>query len=666
MKQTFLAVISFALLILTLGGCSSQKIYRAGNTSYQIGEYYQATERFRKAYRKDKDLKHKMEMAFLSGEAYRKIGEYAKAAIWYKNAIRRGYPDIKVLLYYADCLRATQDYEEAIENYQLYLDSVPGDVQAINGMDACRYAPEWEKNPTRYVVNVVRELNSKYNDYSPAFVGGKENEILLTSTREGVVGRRESSITGVRFADLFRSEYQVQKQKWGEPKLIDESGMINTEEEEGAATLSSNGDMMIFTRCRFDKSQDLGAELYSAKMSRGDWSEPILLELVGDSLIAAHPALSPDGQTLYFVSDKPGGFGGKDIWMANREGGSFSKPVNMGDKINTPGDEVFPTVDGEGNLYFSTDYRMGMGGLDIFKAFKDEKGEWHVQNMQSPINSNGDDFGMSFIQGEEVRGMFTSNRKGSRSDDIYSFFLPPKVFRVAGEIYDKETGQRIDGARIRIIGTDGTNLKMRADGGKFQMKLNPETEYVFAAFKDGYLNDKARETTIELDDSKDFRVDLYLTPTDAPIRVENINYEFGSWELLPESKVSLDSLVDILELNPTITIELMSHTDFVGSDQFNFDLSQKRAQRVVDYLIEKGIGSDRLVAKGYGETWPKKVTRTLAKKYDFLKRNDELTEEFINGLTPEQQEIAKGINRRTEFRVLSTDYHEKFAPEPEK
>ena len=665
MKRTYLAVISLSFVLLILGSCSSKKNFRSGELSYEIGEYYRATENYRKAYRKDDNLQHKTEMAFNMAEAYRKIGDYGKAAIWYKNAIRRQHPNFKAVLYYADCLRATQKFDEAIEAYQQYLDSVPNDVQAINGLDACRYIQDWVDHPTRYVVNAVRELNSKYSDYTPVFVGGRANEILMTSTRENTVGKRVSSITGEHFADIFRAEYQVQRQKWGAPKLIDESGMINSPDEEGAMTLSENGDEMIFTRARYDKKTDLGTELYQVKMSRGDWSEPVKLELLGDSLVAAHPSLSMDGDTLYFVSDKPGGYGGKDIWMSTRNGASFSAPVNLGPKINTPGDEVFPTIH-EGELYFSSNYHMGMGGLDIFKATRDEQGEWRIQNMKAPVNSSGDDFGMAFIEGEEVSGMFASNRKGSRSDDIYSFYLPPKIFRVSGEIYDKETSQRLDGARIRIIGTDGTNLKMRADDGKFQLKLNPETDYVFAAFKDGYLNDKGRETTIGLDDSRDFRVDLYLTPTDAPIKVDNINYEFGSWELLPESMSSLDSLVEILELNPTITIELMAHTDFIGSEQYNFDLSQKRAQAVVDYLIQKRINPDRLVAKGYGETWPKTVTRKMAKNYDFLKRNDELTEEFINGLTPEQQEIAKGLNRRTEFRVLTTDFHEKFAPEVEK
>ena len=306
------------------------------------------------------------------------------------------------------------------------------------------------------------------------------------------------------------------------------------------------------------------------------------------------------------------------------------------------------------------------GGLDIFKAEKKEKTGWVVENMGTPVNSSGDDFGITFAPGEEVKGMFSSNRKGSRKDDIYSFYLPPKIFQVAGEVYNKETRQRLDGATIRIIGTDGTMLRMRAAGGKFQMKLNPETEYVFAAYKEGFLNDKIREKTIGLEDSKDFRLELYLTPTDAPIKINNINYEFASYELLPESIQALDSLVSILNFNPTITIELMAHTDHIGSDAANFQLSQKRAQSVVDYLIEKGINPGRLVAKGYGETWPKKVTRDLAKQYDFLKRGDELTEAFINNLTPEQQEIARAINRRTEFRVLSDDFHEKFDPEPEK
>ncbi|WP_372775464.1 OmpA family protein [Mangrovibacterium sp.] len=639
-------------------------MYRSGVGSYEMGEYYRATEKYRRAYRKDKDPQHRLEMAYQMAEAYRKLGEYGRAAIWYKNAIRRNHPDQTAILKCADCLRAYQNFDEAIVFYEQYLGLFPDDEQAKRGLEACRFVPEWEKNPTRFIVAPVRELSSKYSDYSAVFLAGRDNEVILSSMRESDAGgKRISSITGQPFGSLFRSEFQLQKQKWSEPELIDENGIINTDEDEGAAAISPDGDLMVFTRCRFDKMKDMGASLFAARMSRGNWSEPVLVPLADDDLIAAHPAFSPDANTLYFASDRPGGLGGTDIWMASRDGNSFSKPVNLGPEINTPGNEVFPSADWEGNLYFSSDYHPGMGGLDIFRATKNEVGKWEIENLQVPVNSSGDDFGMSFVNEENLRGFFASNRKGSRSDDIYSFYLPPKVYRITGEIFDKETGQRIDGARVRVIATDGTNLRMRANDGKFQVKLNPETDYVFAAYRDGYLNDKVRETTIGLTDSKDFNVNLYLTPTDAPIKVENISYAFGAWELNEGSKSSLDSVVQILELNPTITIELMSHTDHVGSDQFNFDLSQKRAQAAVDYLIQRGINPDRLVAKGYGETWPKKVTRALARQYEFMKRNDELTEAYINRLAADEQEIAKSINRRTEFRVLSTDYQEKFEPE---
>lgn len=664
MKNPVFPKIFLILLVVLLGSCSTGKFLKTAATSYEIGEYNKAIEKYRKAYRSQKLNKEKAEITFRIAESYYKLSDFAKSVVWYKNAIKRNNSEPECMLHYADCLRATQKYEEAITWYQTYLGVKPDDQLAKNGLEASKIAKEWLDKPNRYLVTLIKELNSKDNDYCPVFVGGRDNEIIFTSTREIVTGKRKSNITGTRFADLFTSKFEVQKQKWETPKLLEKNELINTSSDEGAATLSEGGDLMIFTRCRYDKTKDLGAQLFSANQSRGEWSEPTLIEMVGDSLIAAHPSLSADGTTLYFVSDRPGGYGGKDIWMAADKGGSFDKPVNLGPEINTPGDEMYPFIRENGDLYFSSNYLPGIGGLDIFKAVKDNKddkegkGKWKVVNMKAPVNSPGDDFGIFFIKGEVEKGLFSSNRKGSRSDDIYSFYLPPKVFNATGEVSNKETDQKIDGAMIRIIGTDGTNLKMRADGGRFQLKLKPETEYVFAAFKDGYLNDKVRTSTIGLDDSKDFRFQFKLAPTDKPIKVNNINYAFGSYEITEESKAALDTVVQLLTLNPTIKIELMAHTDHVGSDKFNSDLSQKRAQSVVDYLISKGINPARLVAKGYGETWPKQVTKALAKQYDFLKRNDELTEEFILKLTPEQQEIAKMLNRRTEFRVLSNDFHE--------
>jgi peptidoglycan-associated lipoprotein len=663
MNRVFRFVL-YLIVIITLASCSAGKLGRDALLSHEIGEYYNAIEKYRKASRKEKDRDKRREYAFSIAECYRYIGDYEMAALYYRNAIRRGYSDPIALFYHAEMLRASQDYEQAIENYRMYLDTIPGDERAQAGLEAIRKTQDWVANPTRHIINPIKEINSRESDFSPVFVGGRDNEVIFTSTRKAATGKKESMITGQDYADLFKSTYSIQRQKWETPQLLDENLVVNTGDEEGTATLSSTGEQMIFTRSRYDKNQSLGTELYSTSQSRGTWSGPIKIQVVSDSIIAAHPALNSDGSVLYFVSDMPGGEGGKDIWRAEKEGGTFDNPENLGETINTPGDEMFPFVRDNGELYFSSNYHIGMGGLDIFVAREDENGSWTIENMGYPVNSPSDDLGIAFVEGEN-KGMFTSNRKGSRGDDLYEFMVPPKIYRVEGEVYDKETRAKIDGATVRIIGTDGTNMRMRTQDGKFQMKLQPETEYVFAAFKEGYLRDKATANTIGLEDSKDFRFELFLTSTDDPIKIENINYEFGSWELLPESKTALDTLIRVLVLNPTITIEIMSHTDHVGSDEFNFDLSQKRAQSVVDYLIEKGINPQRLVAKGYGETWPKTVTRQLASQHDFLNRNDELTEEFILELTEEQQEIARAINRRTEFQVLSTDFIERFDAEPE-
>ena len=652
--------IVFLLLGYSLFSCASGNLSRVAYTSKEIGEYHKAIEKYRKANKKEKSREKRMEYAYAIGECYRQIGDYEMAALYYRNAVRRNHPDPRALLWNAEMLRASQKYEEALENYRAYLEEVPGDQQALNGIESMQLTQLWIANPTRHIVNPEKELNSRESDYAPAYQGNSENEIIFTSSRKAGTGKRKSMITGQTFADLYKSEFNSQRQKWEIPQLIDQNLIVNTTDEEGAAVLSSTGSQMLFTRCRYEKSLNMGSQIFSTSQVRGSWAEPVKLDLFSDSILVAHPALSPDGSTLYFVSDHGGGQGGKDIWKAEKSGGTFKNPVNLGSRINTPGNEMFPFVRDNGELYFSSDYHKGMGGLDIFKAEMDADGNWNIENMGYPVNSPMDDFGIAFIAGKN-QGLFSSNRKGSRSDDIYSFLVPPTVFQASGDIFNKEDGSRVAGATIRVIGTDGTNLRMRAQNGKFQMKLNPATEYVFAAFKDGFLNDKARATTEGLTDSKDFRFEFFLTPVDAPIKLDNINYEFGKFDLLPESMVSLDSLVELLVLNPTITIELMAHSDHIGGDQFNFELSQKRAESVVNYLIQKGINPKRLVAKGYGETWPKTVTREIASRFDWLKRGDELTEKFIEALpSEEQKEAARAINRRTEFRVLSSDFIETF------
>jgi len=651
------------LLLITAGtfSCSVSQRYRSAMNTFDLGEYYNSIEACRKVYRETKDRKQKAILQFKIAEAYYNIGKYRYAESYFKSALLRNAGGAVTYLHYADVLKANGKYDEAILNYKTYLDSVPNDQRALNGIESCNNIKGWAKNPSRFQIVNLKDINSPASDYSGAYAGVRDNEIIFTSTRKGTTGKKKNPITGEYYSDIFRVTYNLQKNRWDKPLLVDELQQINTFDEEGAASFDSKGSTMYFTRCRYDKSQERGAEVYTANELSGVWGNPIRLEIGKDSLMVAHPSISQDGKTMYFVSDRPGGMGNKDIWMAQNEGGDkWGKAVNLGTEINTKGDEMFPYIRDNGELYFASNAHPGLGGFDIFKAAKDKDGKWVVENMKAPINSSGDDFAISFYPGED-RGLFSSNREGSRGDDIYSFILPPKVYQMEGDIFNKENNSRVNGASVRLIGTDGTMLRLTAENGKFQFKLKPNVEYVVAAYKKGFLNGKANASTVGLEEGKEFKLRLDLTPVEVPINIDNIYFEFAKWDLLPESKNALDSLAELLTLNPTTVIELMAHTDCIGDENSNFELSQKRAQSVVSYLISKGIQTGRLVGKGYGETAPKTVTKKQAQEYPFLKQGKELTCSFIESLTDKnQQEICHQINRRTEFKVISSDYKEKF------
>jgi peptidoglycan-associated lipoprotein len=435
---------------------------------------------------------------------------------------------------------------------------------------------------------------------------------------------------------------------------------LNSEFEDGSPNFTSDFSTIYYTRCKKGKNQQLGCQILSSSARGGSWSEPkVELDALGDSVTTAHPAISPDGLTLYFVSDMPGGLGENDIWKVTRsdEGGSWGAPVNLGEQINTPGNELYPFVHSDGSLYFSSDSRVGLGGLDIYKATLDETQSWRLENMKPPINSPEDDFGIVFEK-ELERGFFSSSRKGRGNDDLFSFVLPPLEFSVTGVVKDERNDEILRNSVVKSVGSDGITVETNTgEEGTFKFMLKPGTDYVFIASQPGYLNGKERESTRGLDQSRDFEVTIYLASITQVIELPNIFYDFAKWDLRPESMVSLDNLVETLNDNPNVTIELMSHTDSRGTPADNMELSQKRAQSVVDYLISKGIAADRLQARGYGESQPKVVDEKVIAQYDFLELDDVLSEAFINQLeSPELQEKAHQVNRRTEFRVLSTEY----------
>ncbi len=653
-------VILVLLMITCVQGFSQKKKVERAEAAYHAGEYHIAVDLFKDAYSSVRDADKKNEMVYMVAECYRLINQPEKAELWFRRALKRDFNDPEAVLHYADVLKMNQKYEDARNEYKRYQQLVPDDPRGQEGAMSCDLAIEWLENPTAYEVEDIRIINSRASDFSPVYAREDHMVIYFSSSRDEATGNDTHGATGESFSDIFETQLD-RKGKWSVPVPLE--GSVNTEYDEGKPSLSYDYRTMYFTRCMVTKRKKMGCQVYVSERSGTRWGKEELIVLAPDSMVAAHPAISPDNLTLYFVSDMPGGFGGKDIWKVTRESETtgWGRPENLGPRINTLGDEVFPYVHPDGTLYFSSDRHPGMGGLDIFRATRGDDGQWIVENMRYPINSFADDFGITFHSDQE-KGLFTSSRKGRGNDDIFSFVLPPLNFNLIGVVRDEKTEEVLPDATVKLVGSDGITIQTETnDQGRFRFMLNPNTDYVFLVSKEGYLNGKGRETTKGQEKSRDFRTTVYLASIEKPIEIShsNVFYDFARWDLRPEAMVSLDRLVETLNDNPNITIELMSHTDSRDTEAFNLELSQKRAQSVVDYLIEKGIDPDRLQARGYGESMPKVVTEEIHREYEFLPAGQVLDEEFINSLpTVEQQEIAHQINRRTEFRVLSTDYSE--------
>ncbi len=659
MKKTrYILIVSILLFCSTLAEAQSKKAKKVDEI-FQAGEYFKAAEKYTKLYSKAKTKSIKAELAFKLGECYRKINKPKKSEKWYSRAVRYRYQDPMAVCYWADALKMNENYVDAKVAYEKFKELVPDDLRADNGIKSCELALKWIENPNRYLVKNMKVLNSKNSDFKPEFF--KDNSIIyFTSTRESSTGDKFNNNSGQYFSDIFFS-MKDRKGEWSEP--IPAKGEINTIFDEGATSINIDGSDMYFTSCKVVKNEALGCQIYYSNYTSSGWSQPEVIPLIPDSSVSVgQPAISTDELTLYFVTDWAGGEGGKDIWKVTRasRGQSWSSPKNLGNLINTPGDEMFPYVSQDGTLYFASNGHIGLGGLDIYKVVKDDEGKIIVENMKSPINSPADDFGI-VIDGKKDQGYFSSTRKeGKGDDDIYYFSLPELKFRLRGTVRNETNDELISGANVKLEGSDGTMLEIKSGSdGTFKFNVNPQTDYILTTSKDGFLKGKAAESTKGLDKSMDVVVEIFMAPTDAIIEVQNIFYDFGKAKLRPESMVALDKLVATLNLNPEITIELSAHTDFRGTEVSNMDLSQRRAQSVVDYLIKKGIKKERLIPQGYGESKPREITKKFANKYAFLKDGDVLTEEFINSLeNEEQKETAHQINRRTEFKVIKAKYDE--------
>lgn len=656
MKAHFTIYILFLLIVSSLYSCKSAKLSDA-EEKQRIGEYYEAAAIYRKVYTKTSPKKRDLRgyIAYRMAECNRLINNTGKATSAYMNAIRYDYPDSTVYLRMGQMLQKTGRYPEAIKNYDIYMENDPSNLLAINGIQGCELAPGWKKNPTRYEVRRMDKFNSRRGEFSPMLAGDKYDQLYFASSRSKDKDAKVSAITGQNNNNLFLVK-QDEKGAWLAPVELEDE--VNTEYDEGTPSFSPDGNTMYYTYCAQDPEGPRTAEIYISTRSSAKWGKGTRATIVKDSVTAlGHPSISPDGKYLYFVSDAVGGFGGKDIFRARVAGNDFGPMENLGEEINTPGDEMFPYVRDSVTLYFASNGHPGMGGLDLFKATQDSTGKWNVENLGAPINSMADDFGITFA-GKEERGFFCSNRNDARGyDHIYSFERPTITIFIEGIVNDVDE-YPIEDATVRIVGKDGLNVKVPVKkDGTYRVELERDIRYVMMASARGYLNQNYELHTGPEEKNETYIVDFFLSPISKPVVIDNIFYDFDKATLRPESKKALDEMIKMLNDNPNVTIELGAHTDRKGTDQYNERLAQRRAQSVVDYLIAGGIEAARLEAKGYGESVPKTINKKMAKQFDFLKEGDVLTEEFILALPPEQQEIADQINRRTEFKVLRTNYN---------
>lgn len=655
------------LLLVLLAACGAENNVKKGDQFYAIGEYFDAAAEYKKAYSKTpvKEKEKRGQRAWKMAESYRRINYSAKAAGAYQNAVRYNYPDTMALLYLAQMQHKQGDYKNAIKNYDAFLELMPQHPLAINGKQGCMQAPIWKNKPTLYSIRKEPILNSRRADFSPALAGDDWDQLYLTTTRPQTKGNEISGITGTKSGDIFVSK-KDDKGKWGQPEAIESE--LNSEYDEGACCFSPDGKTMYLTRCTYDSDFPRFAEIYTSTRSDASWSKPQPLQITKDTLSSyAHPAVSPDDKWLYFVSDMPGGLGGLDIWRIAITEYGLGGAENLGAPINTPGNEMFPTFRPNGDLYFSSDGHVGMGGLDLYKAQCDSTGIWKVENLKFPMNSTGDDFGMTF-EGLHNRGFFSTNRGDARGwDHIMSFECPEVLQTVKGWVYEKD-GYELPEGLVYMVGNDGTYQRVSVRGdGSFVQEVKPNVDYVFLGTCKGYLNHKEELHVDTSSTSKEHVLQFPLASINNPVLIRNVFYEFDSAALTQNSTQALDSLVDLLNENPNVTIELAAHCDFRGKDEYNMKLSQRRAESVVTYLIQHGIVSERLTPVGYGESRPKVVTRKMAEQHPFLHEGDTLTEAFIlKQESQELQEACHALNRRTEFKVLRTTYglfdHPKMQP----
>ncbi|MBR7168392.1 MAG: PD40 domain-containing protein [Bacteroidales bacterium] len=709
-KKGILVIATALFCVATVFG-QEKSITVKADKLFDQKRYVEALESYQSAYKKIKSNRaEKNRINFQIGECYRMMNNYPKAELIYNRLIKNARYYIvepKIYYYLAEMYRFQNEFDKATENYDNYLKLQPDDQLARERRGSLVDLSRMLSDRTRHNIITMDKYNTDYDDWSPHFVGDDTNTLVFTSSRFLEEDEAVDAWTGKAFSELF-AIMQDKKGNWTSVDLYEKGGMINTPVNEGEAVFTPDGSVMYFSRCDSKEYEMKGCYIYRSTLGGGDdkkkrkkktdksldkWNEAERINLGDTAFNYLHPAITADELTLYFSSNLPGGEGSYDIWMAKRntKDEEFGTPINLGKVINTSGRENFPTINFDTMLYFSSDGHPGVGGLDIYKTYEKGDNVWATpENLKVPINSSFDEMGIVFYpEGSNPnfleRGYFASNRTVADphkkedkdvntrtkykpiNDDLFYFELPPLLYSIEGIVRDEKSMQLLPETKIKLVGSDGSETETYTDGGgKYRFgndAVKHNVIYKMYISRLNYFSTEGSESTFGYTTNKDIVHDFRLEPVpNEPVVLPDIQYGLSKWDLTTDYQDSLTDLYLVLMNNPNIVVEIRSHTDCRPYIALTNDtLSQRRAQSVVDFLISRGIEPERIVAKGYAEREPRKLTKDMVVKYagkEFKFEAGTVLEcdyiELLQG--KDYQEAAHQLNRRTEFKVIRDDF----------
>lgn len=641
--------------------CKSTQNFKTGDQAFESKAYSVASTLYEQEFNSSEIPETKAKKAFFTAESYRYNNDFEAAEDWYEKAVRLEYDPISKYNY-GLMLKANEKYRDAIKQFREYAVMDPfNKKKAQEQIAACEEALSWSKSRSNVSVTNLESLNSSSSEFATVLY--QNNALIFTSDRKDATGSGEYKWTGEKYMDIFIAE----KENGAFQTPVPFKEQISYAYNDGSPSFNKNYTLMFFTRCGSDGKENDYCSLYTSRIdAMNNWSTPEKFPVFNDTVNVGQPYLDPQEEFLIFSSDVEGGYGGKDLYIMRKNGFGWAEAENLGIEINTSGDEMFPYVAKDGMLYFASSGHNSMGGLDVFKAKQERKVWKEVENMRPPINSGADDFALILDQeapkdkNDPVRysGYFTSNRNGGQGkDDIYRFEARNEnIFNLEGlvveKVYEDPNDPNSPVVDFNLIDKALIKLRLQRNGlefvdsvrssklGKFEFPLDKNSNYNLLSIKDGYFTQTANVSTVGQEDPSKVYVTLKVRIVmekifhEKEIVIPNIYYDYDKTNLRDTSKMVLDTLISMLKVNPNIYVEIGSHTDSRGSDEYNERLSLGRAQSVVKYLIQNGLNADRLAAKGYGES--------------------KLVNECEDGV--DCTEAQHQENRRTTFKVVSEEY----------